>query len=315
MKIVVLLELTDAETEAFKAAAGDDEIVFHNNKDEFISSLESEYFTDADIILGQPKPHVLKTAAKLKWLQTRTAGVDIYLKEGVLPEGVMLTSATGAYGQTVSEHVFAMMLGIMKQFPLYRDNQNACLWRDEGVTLSPDGARVLVVGTGDLGSSFARLCKDMGSYTVGIRRDKSKPAEGIDEMHGFEDIDEELKKADVICSMLPHSDDMIGFFNYERFKSMKKNAIFLNAGRGPIVDCDGLCKALSEGWLFGVGLDTLPTEPFPEDELLWRQKRVFITPHTAGGDHLPITNKRVNEIALSNLKAYLAGKPLKNRMR
>ncbi len=315
MKIVVLLELTDAERDAFKSAAGDNEIVFNNDKHEYISSLGSEFFTDADIIIGQPRPHVLKTATRLKWLQSRSSGVDIYLKEGVLPEGVILTSATGAYGQAVSEHVFAMMLGIMKLFPLYRDNQNACLWRDEGATLSPDGARVLVVGTGDLGSSFAKLCKGMGSYTVGIRRDKTKPAEGIDEMHGFEDIDAELPKADVVCSMLPHSDDMIGFFNYERFKSMKKEAIFLNAGRGPIVDCDGLCRALSEGWLFGAGLDTLPTEPFPKDDPLWRQKRVFITPHTAGGDHIPSTNRQVNAIALDNLKAYLGGKPMRNRMK
>ncbi len=314
-KILVLLELTDEERRAFEDAAAGNEIIFNNNKEEFISSLESEAFEDVDVVLGQPKPHVLKTAKKLKWLQTRTSGVDNYLKLGVLPDGVMLTSATGAYGQSVSEHMFAMMLGIMKQFPQYRDNQNASLWRDEGVTLSPDGARVLVVGTGDLGSSFAKLCKNMGSYTVGIRRDKTKPAAGIDEMHGFDELDNELGRADVICSMLPHSDDMIGFFNYDRFMAMKKDAIFLNAGRGPIVDCDGLCRALSEGWLFGAGLDTLSPEPFPKEHPLWRQKRVFITPHTAGGDHIPITVRRVNEIALSNLKAYLAGEPLKNRMR
>ena len=315
MKIIVLLELTDAEREAFKAAAGDNEIVFSNDKSEYVSSLESDFYTGADVILGLPRPDVLKDIPSLKWLQARSSGVDIYLADGVLPDGVILTSATGAYGQSVGEHVFAMMLGIMKRLPQYRDNQEARIWNDEGAVLSPCGARVLVAGTGDLGSSFAKLCRSVGSYTVGIRRDKTKPAEGIDEMHGFDEIDEEIRKADVICSMLPHSDDMVGFFNYERFMSMKKNAVFLNAGRGKIVDCDGLCRALSEGQLFGAGLDTLPEEPFPADHPLWKQKRAFITPHVAGGDHMSSTNRIVNEIALNNLKAYLAGEPLRNRIR
>ncbi len=313
-KIFVLLELNDEEREAFKAAAGDNEIVFDNEKDKFMSNQEADFFEDADVIIGQPKPHILKSIPKLKWLQIRSSGADKYLKPGVLPEGVVLTSATGAYGQAVAEHTFAMMLGIMKLMPIYRDNQHASLWRDEGDALTPYGMDVLVIGTGDLGSSFAKYCKAFGSHTIGVRRDPSKQAEGIDEMHGLDEIGELIRKADVICSMIPYSEEMVKFFNYDRFMSMKKSAIFLNAGRGPIVDCDGLYKALEEGHLFGAGLDTLDPEPFPKEHPLWRQQRVFITPHTAGGDHIDLTVRRVNEIALNNLKAYLAGQPLKNVM-
>lgn len=311
--IVVLLELDDKEQAAFKAAAGDNKITFHNEKKEFVSSLGPEYFRDADIILGQPRPSALKEAVNLKWLQTRSSGVDKYTAPGVLREGVVLTSGTGAYGTAVAEHAFGMMLGAMKTFPQYRDNQHASLWRPEDEVKSPEGLDILILGTGDLGSAFGRFCKAFGAHTIGVRRDKSKPAEGIDEMHGMDEIDELVAKADVICSMLPHSDEMVGYFDYSRFMTMKKDAIFINVGRGPIVDADGLYRALEEGQLFGAALDTLDPEPFPKEHPLWRQQRVFITPHTAGGDHLESTVRKVNAIALENLRAYLEGRPLKNR--
>lgn len=315
MKIVVLLELNDAERSAFEAAVGDNEIFFYNDRREFVSSIDSGLLKDADVILGQPKPSALKEAKHLKWLQTRSSGVDIYLTDGVLPDGVMLTSATGAYGLAVAEHTFAVMLSIMKALPHYRDNQIASLWRDEGQVMSPCGADILILGTGDLGSTFAGFCKVFGAHTIGIRRDASKPADGIDEMHGFDEADKLISQADVVCSMLPHSPELTGFFNYERFMSMKKNAIFLNSGRGPIVDCMGLYRALEEGQLTGAGLDTLDPEPFPKEHPLWRQPRAVITPHTAGGDHLDATVRKVNATALDNLKAYLSGRPLRNRKR
>ncbi len=313
-KIVVLLELTKEQEDAFRAAAGDNEIRFYGEHTRsFISRVEADVVEDADVIIGQPRPRILKSAKNLKWLQSASSGVDIYQAEGVLPEGVMLTSATGAYGTAVAEHVFAQMMGIMKRLPEYRDQQFQGLWKDAGDVKGPEGADILIIGTGDLGATFAKYCKAFGAHTIGVRRDPSKPAEGIDEMHGTDEIDSLIKIADVVCSLIPHSDEMTGYFNYERFMSMKPDAIFLNAGRGSVVDAMGLCRALDEGHLFGAGLDTLSPEPFPAEHPLWKQPKAYITPHTAGGDHLPSTLAKVADIALGNLKAYLAGEPLKNR--
>lgn len=315
-KIVCLLEINEEEKAAFREAAGENEIVFINSgKREFVSSVSGELFADADVIIGQPKRSELKYAKKLKWLQARASGVDNYLEPGKVGEDVIITSATGAYGVSVAEQVFAQMLGIMKRLPQYRDNQRAALWRDQGDALSPEGMNILIFGTGDLGSTFARYCKAFGAHTIGIRRDPSRPADGIDEMHGMDEADELLKSADVVCSLLPHSDDMVGYFSYERFMSMKQNAVFLNAGRGPVVDTMGLYRALEEGHLFGAGIDTVDPEPLPQEHPLWKQPRLSITPHTAGGDHLDSTLSKVTAIALDNLKHYLAGEPLINRKR
>ena len=70
------------------------------------------------MVLGNPPAAALKGAPGLKWRQTRSAEVDAYAAPGVLPEGAVLTSASGAYGHSVSEHMLALLLALMKRLPI-----------------------------------------------------------------------------------------------------------------------------------------------------------------------------------------------------
>ena len=94
----------------------------------------------------------------------------------------MLTNATGAYGQSVSEHMFAMMWTIMKNLHIYAASNPNAMWQDAGRAISPNGKTALIIGTGDIGSHFARLCKNVGMTTIGIRRNPAVEAPGIDHM-------------------------------------------------------------------------------------------------------------------------------------
>ena len=227
----------------------------------------------------------------------------------------MLTSAVGAYGQAVSEHMFATLLALCKRLHQYRDAQNRNSWTPLGEVKTLAGATVLVAGAGDIGSSFARLVKGMGAHTVGLRRSPERGAEGIDEMHPLSALDEWLPKADVVALVLPHSPETDRLMDGPRIGRMKRDAILLNAGRGSAVDCGALAQALEEGHLWGAGLDVTAPEPLPGDHPLWRAERCLITPHVAGGDHLPAIRERLVDIALDNLRRYLAGEPLRNRMK
>lgn len=307
--ILNLLNLTGQEREAFQSAAPECVQRFLPNG----AGLTAEDCAPATVILGNPPAALLRGARELRWLQTRSAGLDPYTAPGVLPAGAMLTSASGAYGHSVSEHMLAMALALMKRLPAYRDQQRQALWNDLGPVRTMRGARVLVVGTGDLGSSFARLCKALGAETFGVRRDPSRPAEGIDSMHPMSALDELLPSADVAALTLPHSDQTVGLFDRDRLLRMKRDAVLLNGGRGSVIDCQALAEVLEAGHLWGAGLDVTDLEPLPAGHPLWRCANVLITPHTAGGDHLPETPRRVARIALENLTLYLAGKPLKNR--
>ena len=314
--ILNFLPLTPEERAAFEAAAPGAEQLFRPvAATRFSPEAPGEEYARATVILGCAPTGMVAKAGRLRWLQTWSAGVDPYLKEGVLREGAMLTSAVGAYGQAVSEHMFATLLALCKRLHQYRDAQNRNSWTPLGEVKTLAGATVLVAGAGDIGSSFARLVKGMGAHTVGLRRSPERGAEGIDEMHPLSALDEWLPKADVVALVLPHSPETDRLMDGPRIGRMKRDAILLNAGRGSAVDCGALAQALEEGHLWGAGLDVTAPEPLPGDHPLWQAERCLITPHVAGGDHLPAIRERLVDIALDNLRRYLAGEPLRNRMK
>ena len=133
-------------------------------------------------------------------------------------------------------------------------------------------------------------------------------------MYGFSELDELLPRADVVALTLPQSPETAGLFGRERLLRLKEDAILLNGGRGSVVDCAALAEVLESGRLWGAGLDVTDPEPLPPEHPLWRQPRALITPHAAGGDHLPDTARRIAAIALDNLGRYLRGDPLRNRV-
>ena len=310
-KILNLLSLTPGEKEAFLAAAP-------GLSQRFAASipLDTADYAGTEVILGNPPPAALRPAPPLcADVHTRSAGVDAYTAPGVLPEGVLLTCSTGVYGHSVSKHLFAMLLALMKRLPQYRDQQRQAQWRDLGQARSLLDAEVLMVGTGDLGTSFARLCRALWAHTTGGRRDPARPAQGIQRIYGLSELDELLPRADVVALALPQSPKTVGLFGRERLLRLKEDAILLNGGRGSAVDCAALAEVLESGRLWGAGLDVTDPEPLPPEHPLWRQPRALITPHTAGGDHLPDTARRIAAIALDNLGRYLRGKPLRNQVR
>ena len=307
--ILNLLNLTGEERAAFAVLAPQR---FHPDGD----GLTVEDWQSAQVILGNPPPECLRGSTALRWLHTRSAGVDPYTAPGVLPSEAALTCSTGAYGHSVSEHLFALLLALMKRLPSYRDQQNRALWRDLGPVKTLLGAQVLVVGTGDLGSSFARLCQTLGASTSGVRRDPAKPAAGIERMYGFEALDTLLPAADVVALTLPQTPGTVRLFDKARLLRMKGDAILLNGGGAGCVDGQALAgRCWRDGRLWGAGLDVTDRSPFRRSSPLWRQPRALITPHTAGGNHLADTERRIARIALDNLRRYLAGEALRNRVR
>ncbi|MDR3860841.1 MAG: NAD(P)-dependent oxidoreductase, partial [Flavonifractor sp.] len=203
--ILHLLPLTRAQKAAFQAAAPESEHLFLPTNDRGgASSIPQEWRERTTILLGYVPPDQLKTFPNLKWVQSWNAGVDPYLAPGVLPGGVRLTSAVGAYGPAVSEHMLAMLLAIYKRLPAYRDQQRAHIWADLGPVGSLAGKTVLVGGAGDIGRHFARLVRALGAQRViGLRRSAGCPVEGFDEIYGLGALDGLLPQADVVALALP----------------------------------------------------------------------------------------------------------------
>jgi len=254
--ILNFLRLNDAEREAFRAAAPDDEHLFRpvENQTRSAETAAGSELARATVIIGCVAPETLAGCRNLKWLQTWSAGVDPYLAPGVLPEGVMLSSAVGCYGPAVAEHMLTATLGLMKRLPTLRDRQREGVWSDTRQVLSFRGATVLLLGTGDIGGHFARHAKALGAHTVGLNRHPDRPVEGIDELHQLSELEQWLPRADVVAMSLPSTPETRHIMDERRLGLMRDTAILVNAGRGDGVDCLALevGPALPKGPTYGI---------------------------------------------------------------
>ncbi len=265
----------------------------------------------ARILLGKVPPALLADAPLLEWMQLESAGTDGYTG-GVLPAGVPLTNATGAYGLAIAEHMLAMALSLMKKLPDYGRNQAQARWRDEGAVTSLHGMKVLVVGLGDIGTEFASRCHALGACVRGVRRVPRPAPACVEAVVGLDRLDEELTGADLVALCLPATAETRHLFDAPRLARMKPDAILLNVGRGNVLDQDALADALETGRLAGAGLDVTDPEPLPADHRLWRAPRLILTPHVSGGWHLPETKERIVRLMADNLRRFLAGRPLRS---
>ena len=306
-QVLVLLPLSEEQKARLEALGPDCSFQYVSD-----SEVTAEQIQAANIILGNPAPGKIAASENLEFLQLAASGADGYVKPGVLKEGTVLTSSTGAYGQAVSEHAFALTWALVKKLHLYRDDQAKELWGDRGTVGSLRGATVVVVGLGDIGLEYARLAHAVGAYVIGVKRRLSACPEGVDELCMTEALDSVLPRADVVCSFLPGTASTYHLFNDERFALMKPSAVFVNCGRGTALDGEALCRALEKGVISAAGADVTEIEPLPAGHPLWKQPNMLITPHISGGYHLPATLERIVEISFSNFEAFLKGGELRN---
>jgi phosphoglycerate dehydrogenase-like enzyme len=308
--IVNLLPVTEEEKQAFESIAPDAVHVYTGRR-----TITPEQLAAATVLLGWPRPQDLQKAVNLKWFQTMWAGTDEYDAPGILPEGVLFTSSSGSNSRSVAEHMLASLMALCRRLPTYRDSQRAHRWEDEGAMKTIFGGVVLVVGAGNVGSVFAGLCQGLGAKTIGLKRTVQGQVAGFDAVYPMDQLDEWLPQADVVALVLPHTQETAGLMNADRIARMKGDAILLSFGRGSVLDQEALAQAMQGGKLWGAALDVTEPEPLPADSPLWDIPNLLLTPHVAGGMRLEITRRACIQMAQDNLRRYLAGEPLKNRVR
>lgn len=268
----------------------------------------------AEVIVGFPPVPRLSVAANLKWLQIPWSGADGYADHPDFPAHVTLTNATGAFGRPIAEYAFGAVFTLMRRFHQYRDCQKECKWQRQGDEMSPTGKHVLILGAGDIGTNAARLFKMMDCRITGVRRVVRDIPREFDAMITLEQVDEVLPEADIVICCMPHTPLTQRFFTKARFEKMKSTAIFVNVGRGTLVDHAALAEVLNEGKLYGAALDVTFPEPLPEDHPLWKCRNVLITPHVSGQTFAGLKDKEefFFRMCRENLEAYRDEKPLRN---
>ncbi|GGP57679.1 D-2-hydroxyacid dehydrogenase [Streptomyces calvus] len=210
-----------------------------------------------------------------RWVHTASAGVDHLLCPELAASDTVVTNARGVFDQPIAEYVAALVLAFAKDLPRTLELQRERTWRHrESRRLA--GTRACVVGSGPIGRAIVRTLDALGVTTALVGR-----AAG-DGVHGPEDLDRLLARADWVVAAAPLTDGTRGMFDAHRFAVMQPSAYFVNVGRGQLVVEEALVRALRERVIAGAALDVFASEPLPGDSPLWEEPGLVVSPHMSG---------------------------------
>ena len=272
----------------------------------------SGHLADCEVLFGHWRS-LLKEAPMLKWYCCSYAGVDPYQPPFRFPESVLLTNSSGAYGVTISEHIMMVTLMLQRRMLDYAQIVRDRGWTNDLPVRSIQGSRLTLLGTGDIGTTFAQRAKALCPASVtGVNRSGRVPDPVYDRVVPMAELDRVLPETDILVMSLPSTPETVGVLSRERLALLPESAILVNVGRGSAIDQDALMDALNAGRLAGAALDVMTPEPLPADHPLWTTKNLLITPHVAGNMTLGYTCNKTVSMFCDDLENYAEGRPLKH---
>lgn len=291
-----------------REAAPEMKIVQTRDRQEIESLLD-----EVEIVVGDLPRDLLPKAKQLRWMQQWGAGADWLMRYPEAQEmDFVLTNASGVHAIPITEHIFAFLFSLGRGFHKAMRAQVERQWRklsSDDLYELPDKTMVLI-GVGAIGEQTAKIADALNMRVVGVRRDPSVGAPGVERMVGNDQLLDVLPEADFVVVTVPLTHETEKMIGERELRAMKSSAYIINIGRGKIIDQDALIRALREGWIAGAGLDVTNPEPLPADSPLWEMENVIITAHYSG--LTPYYNERALEIFLDNLGRYRSGKELRN---
>ena len=268
-----------------------------------------EVLQGAEIIFGNLSPQLINTIDSIRWVQLDSAGADSY--KG-LRDDITLTNCSGAYGEAISEHMLGCVLAVEKNLYAYHDRQKERSWESLGSVPVMRNLKVLCVGMGDIGSSFAQKMHLLGCTVYGVRRSVHDVPDYIETMYTMDNMNDILSECDIVALSLPQTSETIGMFDYQRLSMTKKDAVIINVGRGSAIVSTDLVRIMKEGHLKAACLDVTEHEPLSKNNPLWTCPGVYITPHISGRFNAEVTYDKVLDIFSTNLEHYLNHEPLEH---
>ena len=172
------------------------------------------------------------------------------------------------------------------------------------------GSRITVLGTGDIGSTFAKRARGFDpACIIGVNR-SGRALPVYDKVVQTKDLSKVLPETGLLAMSLPGTPETAGIINREMLSLLPENAYLVNVGRGNAIDEEALVDALNSGKLAGAALDVMQTEPVPADSPLRSAKNILLTPHCAGHMTLDYTRAKSVEMFCQDLENFLSGRPL-----
>ncbi len=264
-------------------------------------------FTNKVVIDNQ----VMAQLPYLRYIGVLATGYNVVDIPEAKRRGITVTNIPAYSTFSVAQMTFAHILNITNRIGRYaRLNKNGrwcgsadfCYWDTPLHELA--GKTIGIVGLGNIGMHVAKIAQDFGMDVFALTsKNPSNLPEGIRKTT-FEGL---LAVSDILSLHCPLTDDTYEMINSQTLAKMKKGAILINTGRGPLINEKDVADALHSGQLAGYGTDVLTKEPPSEDCPLLTAPNAFITPHIAWAT--VEARQRLVKTAIDNLANFINGTP------
>ncbi|MCX8188333.1 MAG: phosphoglycerate dehydrogenase [Nitrososphaeria archaeon] len=256
------------------------------NEDELVSVIK-----DVDAVVAASEPYtarVFDSAPKLKIVARFGVGYDNVNIPEATKHGVFVTILPGVNAETVAEHTMALIYAVARGLVDCVKSTKPETWnyvqKKYYSTHTPFelyGKTLGIVGLGAIGTKVAKLCTGLDMKILAFDP-YTKPEKAKEVNAELVSLERLLKEADIVTIHCPLTSETRHLISEKELKMMKRNAILINAARGPIVDEKALYRALKEGWILAAGLDVMEKEPPEPNNPLFTLDNVIITPHVGG---------------------------------
>jgi len=245
---------------------------------------------DADVIVlnkVEINEKSIGNAERLKLVCVTATGTNNLDKEYLAKKGIEWRNVAGYSTESVAQHTFALLFFLLEKLSYYDDYVKSEKYIGDvtfthfaNVFHEISGKTWGIIGLGNIGRRVAELAKLFGCNVIYY----STSGKNNNADYKRVSFDELLEVSDIVSIHAPLDENTRGLMNAEAFRKMKKTAILLNLGRGPIVVEQDLADALNTGEIAAAGLDVLSVEPMAVDNPLRAIKdsdKIIITPHIA----------------------------------
>ena len=278
------------------------------------STLEEipERVKDADVLIVNKiaiNEQTIGTAKNLKLVCVTATGTNNLDKEYLKKRGIAWRNVAGYSTESVTQHTFALLFYLLEKIRYYDDYVKDEKYINDTVFThfaehfnEVNGKTWGIIGLGTIGRRVADIAKAFGARVIYYS------ASGSPAQEGYEQVDFEtlLTTSDIVSVHAPLNEYTKDLMDREAFAKMKKTAIFLNLGRGPIVVEQDLYEALETGEIAAAGLDVLCEEPMSETNPLAKikdSKKLIITPHIAWASEE--ARNRLMQIIVEQIREFL----------
>ena len=278
------------------------------DEDNFNSSISS-----SEILLTYdfPTKNLKEIAKNLKWIHCTAAGVEHLSPFNWVSQKLIITNSSGVHAKKAGEYGLMSVLMLQNHMPKIITNQK----NKKFVSLFSNpiaGKKIVLVGTGSLGSSMVKLVKPLGANIIGVNK-KGKPVEGCSKIITIDKLDTVLPDADILYLALPETTETKNLIDKKRLDLLKPTCGIVNIGRQSVLNYDVLCEKLIKQEIAGAILDVFTPEPIKSDSKLWHTPNLLITPHVSSDDNGNYV-KMTLDLFVKNLKLFIENKELLNQV-